>query len=408
MRGVWVLGVAVCAAAPVAAQEAGLTARTRLVDAVRIEQWEEALSAFEVLRREAPGAIDERLRLLAARACFQTDRLEACDALLGELLEGRGDHVEALFLRAQVRARQGDPGGARTLLLAGARAGQLVLRDMAAPRHRALFASLAEDSNFMLELMRASSHHQVSARTDLRDPFAVPDAAPPPRIEPDEGLAVGRALARRIEELLEQVARVAAGRDMEALLPAFTELRGLVEELDVLGIAELRRQVDRFRDRLRDHEDVYRSLRLQAAVLEGNQHLRAMAGDLRDARFDAVEERFAQLASLCQGMRAEGHPMFDRNGEQLFLRGKALAERARLLARIDALPLRVTGVVVPGAAAGARAIVNDRIVAPGSREVLDPDTGAALAGLEVLRVARSAVTFRYQGQEFVRPLLQRE
>lgn len=387
------------------AQEAsaGLIWRTRLVDAAQAEDWEQVVEAWDALREAAPEATSERLRLHAAEACYHLGRLTRCDDLLGQLLEQRADHIAALFLRARLRAQQGDLATAKTLLIASARAGQQVMRDLGAPAHRALFEALERDPAFVLDVMRAATEHEATFGAALRDPFRAPEHAPAPYVDVDERRRLGRELARRLEGLQAEVQRLAEARDVPALLSALDELTRLLDELEALGLADLQPEVRRFRGFLDGSSELAVSLRLQVAIHEGNAHLRAMASHLAAGDLEAVLSRHERVRALVSWLEREGREPYRRTAEQLTARATPLAERARLLQRIAALTLEVSGVVVTADGEPSRAIVNDEVVEVGARAVYDP-TGAPIPGLEVARITPSVVVFRYRGVEFVRSL----
>ena len=124
---------------------------------------------------------------------------------------------------------------------------------------------------------------------------------------------------------------------------------------------------------------------------------------LRGGEFAQVAAEHARLTALANQLRERELPAFVAAAEALLTRAAPLAEEARIQARLAALELEVTGVVVPGDGQAPRAIVNGAIVEAGSRYVLDPQ-GAVIPGLEVVRIAPATVVFRLDGVEVVRPL----
>jgi hypothetical protein len=167
----------------------------------------------------------------------------------------------------------------------------------------------------------------------------------------------------------------------------------------------VRKKLEKWNQRLSELGEVQLSIKLQVYISEGNQHLRAMADAIRDDQYDAALDRFNQINDLCEQMRAEEREVFHRNAEALFLRGKALADRARRLKRISEFKLDVTGIVVapPGGQEPDSAIINDRIYREGD-PVVDQATDEEIEGLRIVEVVRSTVRFRYEDTEFVREL----
>ena len=141
-------------------------------------------------------------------------------------------------------------------------------------------------------------------------------------------------------------------------------------------------------------------LQLQLYVADGNQHLRVMAGALRDENFEGVLERYERLKELCGQMQAEPLSVFSTTGRSLLLRGLGLAKRARLHLRARQVPLVITGTVITPAERNT-ALIDDRIYEEGDT-VVDPETGQPFEGLKVARIANQAVTFQLEDMTFVR------
>jgi hypothetical protein len=130
-----------------------------------------------------------------------------------------------------------------------------------------------------------------------------------------------------------------------------------------------------------------------------------MAEAIRSDEYDAALDHFKQIEELCEQMKAEEREVFHRNAEALYLRGKALADRAKRLKRISEFELLVSGVVVapPDGKEPDKAIINDHIYQEGDT-VLDKTTDEEIEGLRIVEIVRSTVRFRYEDTEFVREL----
>ncbi|RMG11587.1 MAG: hypothetical protein D6731_15305 [Planctomycetota bacterium] len=381
-------------------------AETRLYEALRAGAWREAIRAYQALERPSP-----RHDFLAAQAHYNLGELEQSAALLGDLLERRPAHLAALYALARVRARQLRWEEARTLLRDCARLGQSVLRDLQAGDDRELFAPLLRDSNFLVGILRAGASWGPQASPQARrDPFR-PPAEPGPesgqdppaeRTRRDEALA---AQVKEVEELLADLRALLGGPDpdLDLLLSKLDALRGALRRLETQDHPDAARAVARLRREAEELDARVNPLRLRLYVADGNLHLRAMARLLVQERYGEVAERWERLEALIEQMRAERSPAFRANAEAFQRRGRKLAERARALLEIEALDLRVSGIVLPPAPAPRRAVINDRIYEEG-QDLTDPSQGGPLAGVRVVRIQAGAVVFSRGGLEFVRPL----
>lgn len=373
---------------------------TRLVEGAQRGRWEQVVTAYGQL--VDADAVTPYHRLLAARALHALGRAQACDALVGELLAARPDHLEALALRAQLRAEQGDLDAARPLLLAAARAGRLVLRDLTHTPEAPL-AKLLDDPTFVLELMRAVSAVDLEV-ADLRDPFALPVASEPPR-EPTVDASGVEALVARVDQALAEVVARLDAADPQGALAALQAARPDLDALQRLAPERARQRLAAAERQAEQLAPLLLSLELQRGLEDGRRLLTEMRDLVLAGRYADVAATHRRLTARVEELRRRSLPAFAAAALALESRGARLADEARLLARLDALTLTVTGIVV-AEDQPARAIVNGAVVEVGSRDVLDP-SGQVIPGLEVVRIAPSTVVFRLEGVQVVRPLADR-
>ena len=370
-------------------------ATTRLFEAARAERWRDVVRAFGDLERA--GVATPKHRLLAARAWHRLGQRGPCGDLVDQLLEGRPDHVEALALRALLRAEVGDLEGARGPLLAAARAGRLVLRELQGQPTSPL-APLLGDPEFVLDLMRAASGADLDP--DLRDPFAL--APQPLPQEPDGAEGV---VARRVAEVdaaLEEVRRRQEEGDLAGALAALSRARARLDALAALDPERARERLATAQQRSAHLRPLLLGLELQRALDQGNALLRSMERSLAEGMWAAVSADHQRLSEVAAALSGRGLPGFEVAGAALAARGERLADQARRLARLEQLDLSVSGIVVPGPGQPARAIVNGAAV-----EVAGPVLDAAgepIPGLRVARISPSVVVFDLDGVEVVRSL----
>lgn len=389
------------------------TLKTQFIEATRASKWREAVETFVRLRTAHPGVLqDKRLRFMHARALYEAKEVATAATELEALLEMQDNHIEALYLLAQIRAESKDPADkdkARDLLITSARAGQFVLRDISAAK---VFDFLLKEPGFILRVMGASNEYTVqqSGQHNFFVSPLIPKVEGEGIDEPTAVVPTGqeerlKQLEERIDALFKEIVKLAEDRQVEELIVKFTELRQVMNEFGASGTIEVRKKLEKWNQRLSELGEVQLSIKLQVYISEGNQHLRAMADAIRDDQYDAALDRFNQINDLCEQMRAEEREVFHRNAEALFLRGKALADRARRLKRISEFKLDVTGIVVapPGGQEPDSAIINDRIYREGD-PVVDQATDEEIEGLRIVEVVRSTVRFRYEDTEFVREL----
>lgn len=387
---------------------------TKFYEALKKKAWRDAVAAFDHLKDNYPATLqNKRLLYLNATAHKELKELDEAVAALETLLELQEDHVDGLFLLAQIRAGSKNPQDrdrAKDLLLQAARAGQYVIRDINSKEGAKIFAPLLKDAGFILRVMNASNEFQVSA-SGLRNPFSSPirdrteelDPSVPGPVNPNTQRL--RELEERVENLFSEIEQLAQERQVEELIGKFTELRAIMNEFGTDGSEAVKRKMEKWNQRLAAFGEVQLSIQLQIYINEGNQHLRAMAENIRRDEYDQALERFEVLKELKDQMYAEEREVFHRNAEALFLRGKALADRAARLKRISEFHLDVTGIVVapPSGDEKDSAIINDRIYREGDT-IIDEDTDEEIAGLRVVEISRSTVRFRFEDTDFVREL----
>lgn len=388
--------------------------RTQFLEAINGAKWRDAIGIFQEMRKAFPQVLgDLRLVFAYAQALYNVNDKAASATQLEELLQIQDNHVDALFLLAQIMAQSGkdqDKERAKDYLVQSARAGQFVLRDISSKEGEKIFGDALKDSSFIVRVMAASSEFQVGSAV-LHNPFASPlqerqagedDQVVDPLEVTDPRLD---ELEKRIEELFRDILKLAEQRNVEELITKFTELRALMNEFGSSGTAEVRKKLERFNQRLQDLGEVRLSIQLQVYISEGNQYLRAMAEAIRADEYDQALEHFARIEELCDQMRAEEREVFHRNAEALYLRGKANADRARRLKRIAEFQLNVEGVVLapPDGSEPHSTIINDRIYREGDM-VIDRVTDEPVAGLRVVEILRTTVRFRFEDTEFIREL----
>ena len=397
---------------PESSQEFVLT--TQFLEAIQTEKWAEAIKVYAQLRNDYPHVVEQnrRLQFLYGRAQYAIKEHKAAAESLESLLERQENHIEGLYLLAQIRAQsreEQDKERAKDLLIQSARAGQFVLRDISSSEGQKVFGYLLKSPEFILRVMKASNEYQL-VTTGLRNPFKSPlkkvtkgeDKAQPGRVIDEARL---RELEERIEELFRQIVQLAQEKQVEELVTKFTELRQIMNEFGQAGTDEVKKKLEKWNQKLQDLGEVRLSIKLQVYINEGNQHLRAMADGIRDENYDLALERFARIEEIVADMRAEEREVFHRNADALFLRGQALADKAKRMKRIAEFKLPVTGIVVAPEDTDERnsAIIDDRIYYEGDG-LLEPGTDTEIDGLRVIKISRSTVTFRFEDTEFVREL----
>jgi hypothetical protein len=409
-------------AAPRAEGESSeLVLKTQFLEAHKAKKWDVAVETFQKLRTNFAPAVskDKRLLYLYAEAQYNHNDLGPAATTLEGLLELQDNHVRALFLLAKIKAQSKEKDAqaqdherAKDLLIQAARAGLYVLRDISSADGKKVFGFLLNDPQFILRVMNAANEYQIHSPSEIHNPFASPLIKAKNEDQQGDIVQTGPVpdqrqaeLEGRIEDLFKEIVKLAEDRQVEELITKVTELRQIMNEFGAAGTAEVKKKLEKWNQRLSDLGEIVLSIRLQVYISEGNQHLRAMADAIRTDQYDQAIDHFNQIEALCEQMKAEDRDVFHRNAEALYLRGKALADRARRLKKISEFKLVVTGVVVapPDGKEPDRAIINDHIYTEGD-QVIDPATDEEIQGLRVVEIIRSTVRFRYEDTEFVREL----
>lgn len=382
-----------------------LVLRTRLEEAARVQRWDDVVATFQQLRAQGLAANEPRLLVRYAEAQAARGDAAAAEAALLEVLGRRPDHVGALPLLARLRARAGQTAQASDLLLAAARAGRLVLRDLTAEPEASPLRLLLRRPDFVLGALRAARGEELTA-TAPHDPFVsalVRDEEPTAaEAEKDDRLDLA-ALRADLDALFARLLERARADDLPAVERLMGELDALLRRL-APAVAE--EELRAAQARLGEAAEVLAAARLRVLVRQGNAGLRAARAALDDGRWaDALAEVEA-LEALARRLEGVDRADARRAAGQVVERARAIGERARTGQTIAALRLVVTGIVLPPPGEPRKAIVNDRVHAEGER-IVDPRTGEAHEDLVVVAVTRSAVRFSYRGVEFVRPLQSR-
>ncbi len=410
-----------------------LVLRTQFLEAIQSAKWREAVDAFVKLRKVAPAVLQEKRFVFEyANAQYNCKETAQASTTLDHLLSELQDNpIKGLFLQATIKAedsakvakndeekteRERDKDLCKDLLVSAARAGQFVLRDISSADGKKAFGFLLTDPGFILRVMNASNEFQI-ASTVPRNPFASPLRRPVDgdELPPDDDKLTGITqrqiqLEEEIDNLFKEILVLAEQKQVEELVVKFTQLRAIMNEYQQIGTQEVKKKLEKWGDKLRDLGEVRLSIQLQVFISEGNQYLRAMAEAIRNDEYDAALDQFKQIEELCEQMKAEEREVFHRNAEALYLRGKALADRAKRLKRISEFDLIITGVVVaaPDGKEPDKAIIadkagHDHIYQEGDT-VLDLTTDEEIEGLRIVEIVRSTVRFRYEDTEFVREL----
>jgi hypothetical protein len=386
---------------------------TRLYEAFNKKEWQEVTSAFTDMRNANAAVLENKnLLYLNAQAQFELKEYKATASTLDTLIGLQEDHIGAHWLRAKVYAQTKKPADiakAKDHLIQSARAGQYVLRDVSGKDVKKLFGDFLTDSTFILNIMNASK--EFVASNNLRNPFESPLREIDEDTEEIEKPVVGggkerlKELEARIEALFTEIERLAQDRQVEELIGKFTELRQIMTEFGTEGAEIVKEKKKKWDAKLAAYSEVQLSIQLQIYINEGNGHLRAMADAIRDEDYDTALERFTLINELKDQMYNEEREVFHRNAEALFLRGKALKDRAERLKTISSFRLEVSGIIVapPNSDEKDSSIINDRIYQEGDA-VLNEATEEEIEGLTVVEIVRSTVRFRYEDTEFVREL----
>lgn len=149
-------------------------------------------------------------------------------------------------------------------------------------------------------------------------------------------------------------------------------------------------------------------LRLALEVHAGTLVLDTMAAALEREDTKAALRAHATLDAVIERMRGEEAEVFHRNAEAIYLRARELAERAERLAMIAARfgPLLHVQAIVYADQSGKEpdsAIISGAILREGDT-LLDPTTDEPIEGLRVLEIEPGRVRFRYHDVEFFRAL----
>ena len=201
----------------------------------------------------------------------------------------------------------------------------------------------------------------------------------------------------------------------------YTELENKLEQVgDLLarygpGASEKSREIrERFEQKFKEFDVILKMVKLQEWVSEGNTELETMVQSIENEEYDIALASFAQIENIVNDMKKEEDPIFERNAQMLYLRGKQLAERAQRYKEIAEFKLPITGIVIASKAVAQgdanaydSAIINDHIHRVGDQvfdeeKAIDPNPN-----LKLHELTETTVTFDYYGTKFVRAIKSR-
>ncbi|MBX3467460.1 MAG: hypothetical protein KF878_11265 [Planctomycetes bacterium] len=259
-----------------------LVLRTRLEEAARVQRWDDVVATFQQLRAQGLAANEPRLLVRYAEAQAARGDAAAAEAALLEVLGRRPDHVEALPLLARLRARAGQTAQASDLLLAAARAGRLVLRDLAAEPEASPLRLLLRRPDFVLGALRAARGEELTA-TAPHDPFVSAlvrdEDATAGEEKRDDRLDLA-ALRADLDALFARLLERARADDLPAVERLMGELDALLRRL-APAVAE--EELRAAQARLGEAAEVLAAARLRVLVRQGNADLRRAGGARRRA-----------------------------------------------------------------------------------------------------------------------------
>ncbi|MEZ6184418.1 MAG: hypothetical protein R3F62_05320 [Planctomycetota bacterium] len=396
-------------------------------EAVRLEKWDEVSELYEELKAYPP---DLTVQYLYAVAQYELGKLKPAETMLSTVLQEESKHVKALYLLAKVYAKQAQTEKnpikkqqldlkAKDTLIVAAGAGAYVYRDIQGPDGAQLFEKLAQDSKFVLEVMKASSGHTVST-SGMHNPFRSPlrkkSDDPEEETSGIEEIAGDEEFERRLEKLYNELVDLATDEQYQELERKLEQVGDLLQRYGP-GASEKSREIrERFEQKFKELDVILKMVKLQEWVSEGNAELKTMVESIENEDYDVALASFAQIENIVTDMKKEEDPIFERNAEMLYLRGKQLAERAQRHKEIAEFKLEITGIVIASKAVSQgdanaydSAIINDHIHRVGDEvfdeeKAIDPNPNLKL---HEIGEDGTTVTFDYYGTKFVRAIKSR-
>lgn len=352
-------------------------------------------------------------------------RLDKITAALEDLIDDEPRYISAIYLLAKCLAAQKKPT-AKDQLLAAAKLGLPVLREISDKKNSKLFGHLLEEPRFIVKIMKAGRNSEENI-SEIKNPFVSPiEANPDPKNPKGTGKklvtdtnivkkpandAARIKLENDVDNLFNEIEDLIERSEYDGLLTKFKDLNGLMNAYSQIGSTEIvQRKLEKWKKISRDRqfEEVQVALQLQVFVNKGNQILRSMATSLQKEEFEKVFQGFQNMSSLVDRMRSQENDDFTRNAEALFYKAKELNDKGIKKKRIQELKLRVTGIVLDSGRqysdrqSGHRAIINDKIYA--ENQAVTDQSDEPIPDLIVLNIFEGSVRFKYQNTTFDRAL----
>lgn len=379
-------------------------------------RYADAIEVYADLAARDPDNLHYRTRW--GLCLYETGKLEDAQRTYELVLRSDPNNVVALIQMARIKARLSTDRArpkeeqerlrreARQELEAAASHGANSLR--AIRDYTELKQHFEADIDLQLNLIYAPQRPR--ALRQRRDPFQNPlpkqtsEAVTTGPRGPDLGGETlspqkQRELVGRIRDLLEKLKPLMAANDYEEIAKVWLEIEKLLRYAPEVTNDAIAAELKALEREAAGIAFNVKRLMLRAFYAQGEEIVTKMEEGVNDSDYLGVFELWQALNRHARRM-IETDPTFQQTAESLLASGQPLYEHAKVLEEIDRFTFRISGIV---AGAGvAAAIINDRIVRENG-EVYGIDR-LPIEGLQVVKIRRKRVRFRYKDTDFERSL----
>jgi hypothetical protein len=160
----------------------------------------------------------------------------------------------------------------------------------------------------------------------LAAPLAAQDADKAPKKPP---LKTPAEIADRIDQLIADIDSGISHREIDALVEPFREIEPLLKRYRKEAEGEkAKARLRKWEKILEEWREIRLAVRLQIALTDANELLRALLLAKNEGRIEDARKIFEDVKKLVTEMRLEERDEFARNAEAIATRAKALLDEA--------------------------------------------------------------------------------
>lgn len=387
---------------------------------LKLKRYGEAAPLFKTLRDKYTDSMEYQTNY--ALCLYETGKYPEAQDIYEKVLQVEPDNIQGLLSIARINCKNArverDPAKQQELmdrakeqLRRAAKNGANCLRAIKTyPEFKkqgdADKLAFENDVALAIALIKEPMHPVTFV---VKDPFHNPlprqGTGPGPVVEGPEvkdrwSVEKQREMVKRADDLMAQVETLLKNNDYEGVAKVWLQIEDILKDEPKIKGLDLIQQLNDIKNRMKEKQQVVKSLLLKAYFAQGERMIGQMQIDFDQQQYPKVFTGWEDLVAHAKRMTSTD-PSFGNAAEDLKRRGQEWYDKAKILEEIDKLSFNITGIVA--GASVAKAIINNRVLSENDL-VYDP-RGNPITDLRVAAIKKRRVRFLYKGLEFERPLV---